>query len=99
MEDTFGKVIVEAMACGTPAIVYGITGCAEIVSKNSGYVVKVGNIESIINKIQLIKTNNKKYYTKSCIENVKSRFSYDRNAIQLIELYKEVKRQYEYEQI
>ena len=30
-EDTFGKVIAEAMACGTPVVVYNSTACPEVV--------------------------------------------------------------------
>ena len=33
-EETFGLVTAEAMACGTPVIVYDSTACAEIIGKN-----------------------------------------------------------------
>lgn len=40
-EETFGLVTAEAMACGTPAVVYNVTACPEIVGgDNCGYIIK-----------------------------------------------------------
>ncbi|MCS2893472.1 glycosyltransferase [Parabacteroides faecis] len=47
-EDTFGKVIAEAMACGTPAIVYNATALPELVAEGRGYVVETGNVQAIV---------------------------------------------------
>lgn len=38
-EETFGMVTVEAMACGTPVIVYDTTACKELVDVNCGIVL------------------------------------------------------------
>lgn len=54
MEETFGLTTVEAMACGTPAIVYNSTALPEVVSKNSGIVVEPKNIKEVLNSIKLI---------------------------------------------
>lgn len=51
-EETFGLVAVEAMACGTPALVMNSTACPEAVDKS--YVLPDANIdhvETFINKI------------------------------------------------
>ena len=88
IEDTFGKVIAEAMACGTPAIVYGITGCAELVSENCGYTVKPRDVDTVLEKLRTIKQNGKDQYTASCVEHVTNNFNYDTNAQKFIELYK-----------
>ena len=90
IEDTFGKVIAEAVACGTPAIVYDTTGCAEIVGDNSGYKVSPRNVEEIVEKIKIIKKKTKKQYENFCIERVKNNFNYETNANILINLYKKV---------
>ena len=45
VEDTFGKVIAEAQACGTPAIVYNATACPEIARIGKGYVCEPRNVE------------------------------------------------------
>lgn len=70
-EDSFGKVIVEALACGTPAIVYNSTACPELIENNNGYIVKKGNINEIYEKLELIKKNGKDYYRKNCLNSVK----------------------------
>lgn len=50
-EETMGLVTAEALACGTPAIVYDQTAVPEIVDKTSGIVVKAGDINAIINQL------------------------------------------------
>ena len=90
IEDTFGKVVAEALACGIPAVVYDITGCAEIVDNNSGMKVDPRAVEQIRSAIDELKKHNKSFYKNKCVERVESEFNYDRNVHQLIDLYKKV---------
>lgn len=46
-EDTFGKVIAEALACGTPAVTFDSTAYPELVTQGCGVTVPVGNISSM----------------------------------------------------
>lgn len=39
--ETFGLTTVEAMACGTPAVVYDVTACPELIGPGTGQVVAV----------------------------------------------------------
>lgn len=87
VEDTFGKVIAEAMACGTPAIVYGITGCAELVGTDCGYTIEPRNIDQMRNAINNIKQQDKTLFIESCINHVQDKFNYENNVRQLIKLY------------
>ena len=57
LEETFGLVTAEAMACGTPAIVYNSTACAEIVDEKCGYIAEPKNIEQVYKFIQQEKKN------------------------------------------
>lgn len=50
--DTFGKVIAEAQATGTPAIVYDRTACPEVARLGNGYVVQARNVEQAYEKIK-----------------------------------------------
>lgn len=50
-EETMGLVTAEALACGTPAIVYDKTAVPEVVDDKSGVVVEAGNIDAVINAI------------------------------------------------
>lgn len=88
--DTFGKVIAEALACGTPAIVYNSTACPEIVSDGCGYVVECGDINAIVECCLEIQKNGKDFYSENCRYSAKLRF--DKNVLleQTVELYKEL---------
>jgi Glycosyltransferase len=46
-EETFGMVTAEAMACGTPAVVYNATASPELLSEDTGRVVEVGDIAGL----------------------------------------------------
>lgn len=67
IEETFGLTTVEAIACGTPAIVYKGTACEEIARKTGGIVIDsdmdelVKAIQSTSNKIAVL---DKRLYTK-----------------------------------
>lgn len=40
VQETFGKTTVEAMSCGTPAIVYNTTACKELIGDGCGKVIQ-----------------------------------------------------------
>lgn len=56
LEETFGKVTAEALACGTPAIVYDSTASPELVSSDTGAVLKPGDIYSVAKAVTDILT-------------------------------------------
>ena len=86
LEETFGKVTVEAMSCGTPAIVYNSTASPELIGAGCGYVIEPGNIENLLLAIANIKKTGKSNYTASCCTHVEKNF----NKTQCIHEYKKV---------
>lgn len=46
-EETMGLVTAEALACGTPAVVYDQTAVPEVVDSASGVIVPAGNIDQL----------------------------------------------------
>lgn len=76
-EETFGLVTAEAMACGTPAIVFNVTACPEIVGNNKcGYVIKESPYDK--NAIEKNLSNcylDKQKYSDFCRERVVEEFS------------------------
>lgn len=55
VEETFGLPTVEAIACGTPAIVYNATALPEIVNDNNGIVVEKNDVDRVWEAIKQIK--------------------------------------------
>lgn len=81
-EETFGLVTAEAMACGTPVIVYDSTACSEIVTDESGYVASSKNVEEVYGYINKEKALPKKSKFKMV-------YSSSQMTKRYIELYKE----------
>ena len=59
VDDGFGMVIVEAMACGLPVICSENTGIRDILTSNGaeGYIIPIRNHESIKEKIKFLYQN------------------------------------------
>ena len=65
-EETFGLTIVEAMACGTPAIVYDNTAQPELITPETGLVVANGDVEGAKEAIEEVCSKGKSYYSTAC---------------------------------
>ena len=92
-EETFGLVTAEALACGTPVIVYDSTACAEIVNPNVGYVVPVGDLERIIDCIYAHKNkpaDEIEQQSKFCAEYAAAKFDRIAKFSEYVNLYDEI---------
>lgn len=89
-EDTFGKVIAEALACGTPAIVYNSTACPEIVSDGCGYVVECGDTSAVAKQCAEIQKHGKEAYSKHCSSVASARFDKTTLINETVDTYKEL---------
>ena len=65
-EETFGLTIIEAMSCGTPAIVYNNTAQPELITPETGLVVANGDVEGTWKAIEEVCAKGKAYYSKAC---------------------------------
>lgn len=90
-EETFGKVIAEALSCGTPAIVLNSTACPELVDESCGIVLNDSQTSSILNAIKKIMSNGKKYYSESAVTRVRKLFNAKTNMDNLLKLYQQLK--------
>jgi glycosyltransferase involved in cell wall biosynthesis len=58
LSDGFGLVVLEAMACGTPALITRSCGSADLVEENrNGFVVAPGDLESLTSRLQWASQN------------------------------------------
>ena len=67
-EETFGLTIIEAMSCGTPAIVYDNTAQPELITPETGLVVANGDLEGVKKAIEDVCAKGKAYYSVACRE-------------------------------
>lgn len=88
--DTFGKVIAEALACGTPAVVYKVTACPELIGENCGCIVNKGDVKSLFEAIKEVQLNGKEKYSESCIEFVKKNFEKQKLLGDTLSFYKDL---------
>ncbi len=86
-EDTFGKVIAEALSCGTPAVVYNSTACPEIVDEKTGLVVEDRNVEEIAKAVLKIKNKEVKFIPNECRNRVLNYFDIKKNINETIDYY------------
>lgn len=83
-EVTFGLVTAEAMACGTPAIVFRNTAGEEIVDGNTGYVIDaIGEIPDLVYACR----EKAEVYKQSCRERIVDKFDSIKQYSKYIDLY------------
>ncbi|MBR5319023.1 MAG: glycosyltransferase [Peptococcaceae bacterium] len=89
-EDTFGKVIAEAISCGTPAVVYDSTACPEIVGEGCGYIVPTGDLDSALRAIEKLKRNDTETVLKCCRQFALDNFDKEKLINETIAIYENI---------
>lgn len=88
--ETFGLSVAEALACGTPAVVFDNTALPQFVTSGTGYVVEDRNVASAYEAIEKIKQNGRGSYSQSCIEMARRKFDIDTCAGSYVSLYERI---------
>ena len=84
-EETFGLVTAEAMACGTPAIVFNTTACPELVGSDAcGLILEPG--DSIRDRMDSLVIS-KRDKTDACVRRVREQFDLNRMKASYLALY------------
>lgn len=84
VEETFGLPTIEAMACGTPAVVYDCTALPEVVNEDSGRIVEANNVKQVWKEIQEM---NRNPLLKEAIVNNAKKYEKDYQYQKYINLY------------
>ena len=89
--ETFGKVTAESICCGTPVIVFNNTASPELVGDGCGYVIDENNYKGeLLEKLNLIKQNNKASYSEKCVQFADLHFNKETNAHKYLTLYQKI---------
>ena len=90
--ESFGIVIIEAMAAGIPLIVNEVPGSKDLVKNNkNGFVVAKNDAQQFVDIIMKL-YNNKNLLNrikKNCISSVK-KYDWEKVSVRYIDLYKEI---------
>ena len=87
VEETFGMVTAEAMACGTPCIVYNATACPELVKDGCGIVVEKGDLPGVVDALARIRQKGKAAYREACVAHARTAFGYHDRVQEYYEIY------------
>lgn len=87
VEETFGLTTAEALACGTPALVYNATASPEVVSSDTGFIVAKHDLEAVLYIIKQAKETGKHVYSEKCRERAVTCFNKDDRFREYIELF------------
>jgi putative colanic acid biosynthesis glycosyltransferase len=90
-EESFGLTSIEAMACGTPVIVYNRTALPEIVSE-AGIIVEKGDFYSLKDAIHQLRRKGKMNYSDICRKHVLEQFNDQQRYSDYLNLYKQILR-------
>ena len=85
IEETMGMTTVEALACGTPVVVYNRTAIPEVVPQGGGIILEPGNIRDVKEAIDALLKERK----KNCSEMVQA-FEKSRKYDQYLSLYQRI---------
>lgn len=75
--ETFGLTIVEANACGTPAVVYDNTAPPSLITPETGFVARNKDVKDSYDKVQFIRAKGKTHYSDACIKLAREQYDKD----------------------
>lgn len=91
VEETLGMTTIEAMACGTPTIVYDSTACSEPIEKNICKAVPANDIFALKKMIEIIESEKNHQQPKILRAWVETHFDQRNCFKEYIDLYQELK--------
>lgn len=90
VEETMGLTVVEAMACGTPAVVYNRTALPELVVDGCGYICKETGADALYSAVKAIRKLGKQHFSQTCIEHATENFDKQKQYKKYCEYYYDI---------
>ena len=87
-EETFGKVVAESLACGTPVITINSTANKELVPDRCGIVIQ--DIRELYKAYKEIKRNGKHFYSEQCRKFAEENFKMEDRSVDYVKVYKDL---------
>lgn len=88
--ETMGLTSAEAMACGTPCVVYDDTALPELITPLTGIVVPLGDINGVWRAVQKLVADGKEIYTEDCRQRSLDEFDEIKQFSKYIDLYEKI---------
>ena len=88
--DSFPTTNLEALACGTPVVTYRTGGSPEAVSSETGFVVKQGNLDEVVQAVKTVCQRGKAFYVDACRKRAVQCFDKEKQFQQYIHLYNHI---------
>lgn len=89
-EDNFPTTNIEALACGTPVITYRTGGSPEAVSKETGFIVNKGDLQAVVEALNVVRERGRLYFRDNCRERAVTNFDMNFAYGQYMKIYEEL---------
>ncbi len=66
LDDNLPTTNIESLACGTPVVTYRTGGSVEIIDEATGLVADQGDLDDLLAKVRIIRSQGKSSYTDAC---------------------------------
>ncbi|MCM8829853.1 MAG: glycosyltransferase family 4 protein [Candidatus Omnitrophica bacterium] len=88
--ETFGVVLIEALACGLPVVATRVGGVPEIINDTNGILVEPDNPEELAKAMLYMMDNSDRYDRQKISLDAKNKYSYDVIGEKLISIYEKI---------
>lgn len=89
LEETMGMTVAEALACGTPAVVYENTALTELITPTTGIVVEQ-NYKALYEGISRVRATGKEHYADACRDYIMENYEKTKQYEKYCELYRSI---------
>jgi len=88
--ETFGTVVIESLACGTPVVATAVGVVPEIINEANGIITSPGDMQALGEAIMVMLDKCSTYDRKQIRETVRNKFSKEMVGLQLYEIYSKI---------